>query len=226
MSGLKLYLVWRERAGGRLPSELHRSGYFFGTYKNNPFFPKLLQSAGIHTMGVQAHMYFKAAGFEQGFDDWKIVPGITFDPNTDNDITSPQSAPNLFQFADTRDMRRTCEVGRVHRAHGGAEDQICADAGMHQLMQHADLDGSQTSTARKDKGRPLGGMGHARSSLNLSSVRWELNRNSSLGRCQSRGHAATAVLVRTCRTSRGSARSGMRAKAQFDRPWPRARWAR
>ncbi len=77
--------------GGRIPSELQRSGYFFGTYKNNLFFPKLLQAAGIHTMGVQAHMYFKAAGFEQGFDDWKIVPGITFDPNTDNDITSPGS---------------------------------------------------------------------------------------------------------------------------------------
>jgi arylsulfatase A-like enzyme len=77
--------------GGRIPSELNRSGYFFGTYKNDVFFPKLLQSAGIHTMGVQAHMYFKAAGFEQGFDDWKLVPGITFDPNTDNDVTSPQS---------------------------------------------------------------------------------------------------------------------------------------
>ena len=102
---------------------------------------------------------------------------------------SPQSAPNLFQFVDARGMRSTCEVGRVHRAHGGAEDQICADAGMHQLMQYADLDGSQTAAARKDKGRPLG------------------NRNPSLGRCQSPGHAATAVLVRTCRTSRGSARS-------------------
>ncbi len=77
--------------GGRIPSELQRSGYFFGTYKNDVFFPKLLQQAGIHTMGVQAHMYFKAAGFEQGFDEWKLVPGITFDPNTDNDVTSPQS---------------------------------------------------------------------------------------------------------------------------------------
>ena len=77
--------------GGRLPSELQRSGYFFGTYKNDVFFPKLLQKAGIHTMGVMAHMYFKAANFDQGFDDWKIVPGISFDPNTDRDITSPQS---------------------------------------------------------------------------------------------------------------------------------------
>jgi choline-sulfatase len=77
--------------GGRIPSELVRSGYFFGTYKNNLFFPKVLQQAGIHTMGVMAHMYFKSAGFDQGFDDWKIVPGITFDPNTDRDVTSEQS---------------------------------------------------------------------------------------------------------------------------------------
>jgi choline-sulfatase len=77
--------------GGRLPSELHRSGYFFGTYKSDIFFPKLLQSAGVHTMGVMAHMYFKGAGLDQGFDEWKLVPGITFDPNTDRDITSPQS---------------------------------------------------------------------------------------------------------------------------------------
>ncbi|HEY3822793.1 MAG TPA: sulfatase [Polyangiaceae bacterium] len=77
--------------GGRLPSELQRSGYFFGTYRNDVFFPKLLQKAGIRTMGVMAHMYFKAANFDQGFDDWKIVPGIAFDPNTDRDITSPQS---------------------------------------------------------------------------------------------------------------------------------------
>jgi choline-sulfatase len=77
--------------GGRYPSELQRSGFFFGTYKNDVFFPKLLQKAGVHTMGVMAHMYFKAAGFDQGFDDWKIVPGIAFDPNTDRDITSPQS---------------------------------------------------------------------------------------------------------------------------------------
>jgi choline-sulfatase len=76
---------------GRLPSELVRSGYFFGTYKHDLFFPKLLQRAGIHTMGVQAHVYFKAAGFDDGFDDWRIVPGITFDSNTDRDVTSPGS---------------------------------------------------------------------------------------------------------------------------------------
>ncbi len=76
---------------GRIPSELHRSGYFFGIYKNDLLFPKLLQGAGVHTMGVMAHMYFKGAGLDQGFDEWKLVPGITFDANTDRDITSPQS---------------------------------------------------------------------------------------------------------------------------------------
>jgi choline-sulfatase len=75
--------------GGRYPSELVRSGWFFGTYKNDLFFPKILQDNGIHTMGVMAHMYFKTAGFDYGFDDWRLVPGITFDPNTDRDITSP-----------------------------------------------------------------------------------------------------------------------------------------
>jgi arylsulfatase A-like enzyme len=77
--------------GSRLPSELTRSGYFFGTYKNDVFFPRLLQQAGVHTVGVMAHMYFKSAGFDQGFDDWRLVTGITFDPNTDRDVTSPQS---------------------------------------------------------------------------------------------------------------------------------------
>lgn len=76
---------------GRVPSELERSGYFFGTYRHDVFFPKLLQNAGVHTMGVMAHGYFKTAGFEQGFDEWRIVPGITFDPNTDHNITSPRS---------------------------------------------------------------------------------------------------------------------------------------
>jgi choline-sulfatase len=76
---------------GRLPSELRRSGYFFGTYRNNVFFPQLLQKAGVHTMGVMAHFYFRAAGFDAGFDEWKIVPGITYDANTDRDVTSPQS---------------------------------------------------------------------------------------------------------------------------------------
>jgi arylsulfatase A-like enzyme len=42
-------------------------------------------------MGVMAHLYFQGAGLEQGFDAWRIVPGVTFDGQTDRDVTSPQS---------------------------------------------------------------------------------------------------------------------------------------
>jgi choline-sulfatase len=77
--------------GGRLPSEMNRSGYFFGTYRKNVMFPQLLRKARVHTMGVMAHEYFRGAGLDAGFDTWTLVPGITWDANTDRDITSPQS---------------------------------------------------------------------------------------------------------------------------------------
>jgi arylsulfatase A-like enzyme len=82
--------------GDKLPSELSRDGWFFGTYsQDQTFFPELLQKSHVHTMGVQAHFYFElthgAAGFEQGFDDWQVVPGIGHDNLTDHDITSEKS---------------------------------------------------------------------------------------------------------------------------------------
>ncbi len=77
--------------GGRLPSELHRSGFFFGTYRNDILFPQLLRLSGVSTMAVHAHFYLQSAGLEQGFDTWRLVPGITVDGQTDHDITSPQS---------------------------------------------------------------------------------------------------------------------------------------
>jgi choline-sulfatase len=78
---------------GRYPSTLYRSGYFFATYaQSNVFFPEVLQQHGIRTLGWQAHLYFgRGKGFDQGFDVWKMVPGITFDPQTDNDITSEKT---------------------------------------------------------------------------------------------------------------------------------------
>ena len=78
--------------GGKIPSGLVRSGYFFGLYApSNLMFPELLQKAGVYTMGVHAHFYFQRAGMEQGFDRWDIVPGISTDNTTDKNITSPQS---------------------------------------------------------------------------------------------------------------------------------------
>jgi arylsulfatase A-like enzyme len=75
---------------GRYPSTLYRSGYFFANYsKANLFFSELLQEKGIRTLGWHSHMYFgRGKGLELGFDVWELVPGITFDPQTDNHVTS------------------------------------------------------------------------------------------------------------------------------------------
>lgn len=76
---------------GKLPGELRRDGFFFGTYhKDNVFFPELLQKAGIRTIGAHAHAYFKDGGFQQGFDKWELVPNLSFDNTTDKNITAPQ----------------------------------------------------------------------------------------------------------------------------------------
>ncbi|MEO8873973.1 MAG: sulfatase [Polyangiaceae bacterium] len=76
---------------GKLPGELTRDGYFFGTYgKDNLFFPEVLQAAGIHTMAGHAHGYFKSANLNQGFDDWQLVPDLKWNNTTDENITSPQ----------------------------------------------------------------------------------------------------------------------------------------
>ncbi len=75
---------------GRHASTLYRSGFFFANYaKANDFFTEALQAQGVRTVSGHAHMYFgRGKGLEQGFDEWELVPGITFDPNTDNEITS------------------------------------------------------------------------------------------------------------------------------------------
>jgi len=77
--------------GGKLPGELRRDGFFFGTYhKDNVFFPELLQKANVRTMGAHAHGYFKSGGFQQGFDKWAIVPNLKWDNTTDLNVTAPQ----------------------------------------------------------------------------------------------------------------------------------------
>ncbi len=77
---------------GRYPSEVERSGYFFGNYPDSVvMFPELLQKANIRTLSAQAHFYFDTkAGFRQGFDVYKMIPDISADNTTDKNITSPQ----------------------------------------------------------------------------------------------------------------------------------------
>lgn len=76
---------------GKYPGEIARSGYFFSAYPDSvTFFPELLQKAEVHTLAAHAHFYFdKKAGFQQGFDVYKMVPGIVEDKKTDRSITSP-----------------------------------------------------------------------------------------------------------------------------------------
>jgi choline-sulfatase len=73
----------------RYPSTLYRSGYFFATYpKSDLFLAEVLKGHGVATTAWHGHMYFNTAGLDQGFDTWQLVPGIKFDPETDNAITS------------------------------------------------------------------------------------------------------------------------------------------
>lgn len=86
--------------GGTYPSAMKRDGEFFTRYSAaNVMFPELLQAAGVHTLGGHAHMYLdKGHGFEQGFDDWRVVPGITFDYNKDPYVTSQKLTPLAIEM--------------------------------------------------------------------------------------------------------------------------------
>jgi arylsulfatase A-like enzyme len=78
---------------GRYPSTLHRGNTFFTHYsKANVFFPELLQEKGVRTMAGHAHLYFeRSINLKQGFDVWRLVPGLTWNSETDESITSPKT---------------------------------------------------------------------------------------------------------------------------------------
>jgi len=84
---------------GRMASTLYRSGYFFAGYQDsNEFFPEALRDKGIHTIGVQSHLYFnRGKGIDQGFDVWQMVPGITFNERTDEHVTSETTNALLIE---------------------------------------------------------------------------------------------------------------------------------
>ena len=95
--------------GGKLPGELKRDGFFYGTYpKDVLFFPEILQAAHVHTLGAEAHAYFKDATFQQGFDRWMVVPDITFKNTTDENVTSPRQEA----LAESLLSEKACDDGR------------------------------------------------------------------------------------------------------------------
>lgn len=75
---------------GRYPSTLYRDGYFFAKYPQaNLMIPEVMSERGIGTIGWHGHLYFgRGKGLEQGFAEWELVPGITFDAQTDKHVTS------------------------------------------------------------------------------------------------------------------------------------------
>lgn len=86
---------------GRYPSELTRTGAFFTVYpQKKEFFCTALGEQGVPCVGAHAHMYFAKgnSGFDNGFRDWKIVPGITFDYQTDPYVTSDKLTPMAIEM--------------------------------------------------------------------------------------------------------------------------------
>jgi choline-sulfatase len=75
---------------GRYASTLYRDRRFFARYApSNQFLAEIVAPHGVRSISWHGHMYFgRNSGFEQGFDEWRLVPGIKFDSETDNDVTS------------------------------------------------------------------------------------------------------------------------------------------
>lgn len=75
---------------GRYPSSLYRGCSFFTEYsKANEFFPEILQRHGVTTLAGHAHLYFdRGKNLRQGFDEWRLVEGLTWNAETDESVTS------------------------------------------------------------------------------------------------------------------------------------------
>ena len=87
--------------GGEYPSAMTRDGVFFTRYfDDNLMFPERLRAGGIRTLSLYCHMYLdRGRGFEQGFDDYRMIEGITFDYNKDPYVTSQKLAPARHSHA-------------------------------------------------------------------------------------------------------------------------------
>lgn len=75
---------------GKYPSEMERDGYFFTRWlPENLFVTERLQKAGMRTMAGNGHGYFLPnMGLNQGFDDYRLLPGTFLDLTGVHDITS------------------------------------------------------------------------------------------------------------------------------------------
>jgi arylsulfatase A-like enzyme len=87
---------------GRFASTLYRTGVFFTNYfDSNDWITESMREGGIRTMSVQAHLYFdRAPGLKQGFDVYQMVPGLTWNAQTDESITSPKSVAEIQKLLE------------------------------------------------------------------------------------------------------------------------------
>ncbi len=87
---------------GRYASTLYRTGVFFTNYfDSNDWITEAMQEKGIRTLAVQAHLYFdRAPGLKQGFDTYQMVPGLTWNAQTDESITSHKSIPEIIKLLE------------------------------------------------------------------------------------------------------------------------------
>lgn len=85
---------------GRYASTLYRTGTFFTNYSlSNEWISEAMQAGGARTMAVHAHLYFdRAPGLKQGFDIWKMIPGLTWNAQTDESVTTPRSMEAITEL--------------------------------------------------------------------------------------------------------------------------------
>jgi choline-sulfatase len=90
---------------GKYPSETLRDGGHFNKYlPGNTFLAERLHQAGLLTLGVASHWYFREPwGLEQGFDkfDLSAMPS-SGQTDTDTNSTSPQLSDAAIKLLDAR----------------------------------------------------------------------------------------------------------------------------
>jgi choline-sulfatase len=93
---------------GQYPSTLKRNGYFFTRFTEDArFFPELLQQSGVHTMSAHAHRTMKQDNkLDQGFDEWRVVAGITADTRTDDLVSSDDLTELAIELLEGHRDRR------------------------------------------------------------------------------------------------------------------------
>ena len=85
----------------RYPSEMPRDGVFFTKYREStPMLCDVLGESGVPCAAGMAHAYLGKgyAGIDHGFAKWSVVPGITFDYNTDPFVTSQKLTPLAIEM--------------------------------------------------------------------------------------------------------------------------------